>query len=89
MPSVDIHAEFVVAATEILDERVPGADYPCQAQPFQTAHRPQPGLQAPMIGFDGIIRVLLSDVGRGALISRERLVMPRSGRNRPLPTCPR
>ena len=28
MPSVDIHAEFVVSAAEILHERVPGTDHP-------------------------------------------------------------
>jgi hypothetical protein len=39
-PSVDIYAEFVVAATEVLDERVPGTDHPCGAQLFQAAHRP-------------------------------------------------
>jgi hypothetical protein len=26
MPSVDIHAKFVVVTTEVLDEGVPGAD---------------------------------------------------------------
>jgi hypothetical protein len=56
MPSIDIPAEFVVTATKILHERVPGTDHPCRAQPFQTAHRPQPNLQTPMIGFDGIGR---------------------------------
>jgi hypothetical protein len=35
MPLVAIHAEFVVAATEILRERVPGTDRPRRAQPFQ------------------------------------------------------
>ena len=40
MPWVDIRTEFVVATTEVLDERVPGTDHPCRAQPFQAAHRP-------------------------------------------------
>lgn len=31
MPRVDIDTEFVVAASEALDERVSGADYPCRA----------------------------------------------------------
>jgi hypothetical protein len=30
----------VVGAAEVLDERVPGADHPCAAETFQTAHRP-------------------------------------------------
>jgi hypothetical protein len=34
-------------------------------EPFHAAHRPQPGIQAPVIGFDGVIRVLLGDVTRG------------------------
>jgi hypothetical protein len=40
MPWVEIYAEFVVAASEILDERVSGTDRPCRAESFQTAHLP-------------------------------------------------
>lgn len=29
MRLVSIHAEFVVAAAKVLDERVPGTDHPC------------------------------------------------------------
>jgi hypothetical protein len=65
MPRVDIQAQFVVASTEILDECVTGADHPCQTQPCQAAHRPQPGLQASIISLDAAIRVLLGDVARG------------------------
>jgi hypothetical protein len=36
MPRVDIPAELVVAATEILHERVPGTDHARRAEPFQT-----------------------------------------------------
>jgi hypothetical protein len=32
--------EFVVAAAEVLHERVPGADHPRAAELFETAHRP-------------------------------------------------
>ena len=32
MPLGDIHAEFVVAAMEVLDERVPGAHHPRRAE---------------------------------------------------------
>jgi len=49
-------AEFVVAAAEVLHERVPGADHPCAAELFEATHRPQPGLQPSMIGFGRIIR---------------------------------
>ncbi len=54
MPWVDIQAEFVVAATEILNECVPGADHPCRAESFQTTHRPQPSRQTPRISLDGL-----------------------------------
>jgi hypothetical protein len=65
MPRIGIHAEFVVAAAEVLDERVPCADDPGEAEPFGTAHRPQPGLQPAMIGLDRMIRVLLPTVAGG------------------------
>src|SRR5918998_6676625 len=65
MPSVEIHAKFVVAATEVLHESVSGTDHPCRTKSFETAHRPQPSLQPPMIGFDGIVPVLLGDVAGG------------------------
>jgi hypothetical protein len=54
-----VGSEFVVAAAEILDERVPGGDYPCGPAAFQSAHRPQPRLQSAMVGFDRVVRVPL------------------------------
>jgi hypothetical protein len=42
MSLVNIYAEFIVAATEVLHERVSGTDHPGQAELSQTAHRPQP-----------------------------------------------
>jgi IS6 family transposase len=62
MPWAGLHAEFVVAAVEVLDERVSGTDHSWRAQPFQTAHRPQPCRQTPMISFDGVVRVLLHNM---------------------------
>jgi hypothetical protein len=38
--------------------------HPRRAQPYQPAHRAQPGLQTPMIGFDGVVRMPLGDVAR-------------------------
>jgi transposase len=38
-----------MAAAQILDERVPGGDDPRGPAAFQAAHRPQPGLQPPVI----------------------------------------
>jgi len=46
--------EFVVSAADVLHECVPGADHACAAELFQAAHRPQSGLQAAVIGFDGL-----------------------------------
>ncbi len=62
MPWTDVHAEFVVTAEQILDEGVPGTDHTGRAEPLQTAHRPQPGLEPTMIGFDRVTGVLLHDV---------------------------
>jgi hypothetical protein len=65
MPSIGIQAEFVVAAAQVLDERMPSAHHSGRAEPFQPTHRSQPGLEPTMIGFDGVVRVLLHDVARG------------------------
>ena len=50
-----IHAELVVATTEVLDEGVSGADHPGGAKLFEAAHRPQPSLESPMICFDEVV----------------------------------
>ena len=50
--------KFVVATTDILDKGVASADHSGRAQPFETAHRPQPGFQAAVICFDRIVQVL-------------------------------
>jgi hypothetical protein len=70
-----IDTEFVVAAAEVLDERVAGADHAGGAQPFESAHRPHSGLEPSMIGFEGIVRVLLHDMARGGqqLIEHSRV----------------
>ena len=60
-----IGAEFVVAAAEVLDECVTGADHAGGAEPFESAHRPDSGLEPSMIGLKGIVRVLLHDMARG------------------------
>jgi hypothetical protein len=44
---VSIDAEFVVAAPEVLDERVAGANDAGGAQPFQSAHRGYLALSLP------------------------------------------
>jgi hypothetical protein len=65
MSRVDMQAEFVVALAEVLYEGVSCADHLRRAQLFQSAHGPQPGLPSAVIGFDGIIGVLLDDVAGG------------------------
>jgi hypothetical protein len=62
---VGIDAEFVVAAPEIPDERVAGADHAGRAESFQSAHGSYSGFEPSMIGFDGIVCVLLHDMARG------------------------
>jgi hypothetical protein len=38
-----------MAAADVLDERVPGADYSCAAELFEAAHRSQSGLELTVI----------------------------------------
>lgn len=65
MARVGIDSEFIVAASEVLDEGVPSTDHPGRMKLFGPTHRPQPGLEPPVIGVDGIIGVLLGDVTCG------------------------
>ena len=64
-----------MAASEVLDERVAGADHAGGAQLFESAHRPDSGLEPSMIGFEGIVGVLLHDMARGGqqLIEHSRV----------------
>jgi hypothetical protein len=76
MPWISIPTEFVVAATEILDERVPSTDHASRAELRQTPHGSQPRLESSVIGLDRIISVLLNNVTRG----RQQLIeCPRVG----------
>src|SRR4051794_18233553 len=67
--------EFVVAASEVLDECVAGGDRAQRADRLQPIHRSQPGLETSVIGFDSVVRVLLKDVsrGRGELVDHARV----------------
>jgi hypothetical protein len=51
----DVSGDLVVAAAQILDERMPGGHDPRGPEAFQAAHRPQPGLQPSVIGFDRVV----------------------------------
>ena len=55
MPRVNIDAEFVVTATQVLNEGVSDTDHVGRTKLFQTAHRPQPGFEPPVIGFEGLL----------------------------------
>jgi hypothetical protein len=57
MPGIDVGGQFVVAATQVLDEGVPRTDHLCRPEPFQAAHRSQPEFQFAVIGFDHIRRI--------------------------------
>ena len=61
----DVGGEFVVAAAEVLDQRVAGGDPRGRPDPFQPAHGPQPSLQSSMIAFDRVVLVWLRGVRRG------------------------
>jgi hypothetical protein len=72
---VEFHAEFVVAAAEVLDEGVSGTDHAGRAESFEATHRPEPGRESSMIGLDRVIRVLPQDMahGRQQLIEHPRI----------------
>jgi putative transposase len=66
-PQVKHHATnfgAVQAAAQILDEGMPGSEDPHGTMAFQSAHRPQPGLEPPVIGLDRVVRVALDDMQR-------------------------
>lgn len=80
-------AEFVLAATEMPNERVPGTDHLCRVESFQAAHRPQAVLQKPLIIFDEGICVLHGDVARQVLNRGDNVRSRGHGRLRPTRTA--
>lgn len=52
---VGVDSEFVVAAADVLDERVPCADRLGGAKAFQSAHGPECGFWAAVVGFDSVV----------------------------------
>jgi hypothetical protein len=61
---LEFHAQFVVAAADVLDECVSSTDHAGRAEPFEATHWPESRLQSSMIGLDRIIPVLLRDMAR-------------------------
>jgi hypothetical protein len=60
----DVSSDLLVAAAQMLHERVTGGQDPRGPVMFEAAHRPQPGLQSTVIGLDRFVRVAFSDVQR-------------------------
>jgi hypothetical protein len=74
----DVGGEFVVAAAEVLDERVTGSQDPRGPVALQAAHRPERRFQPPVICFDRVVRIPLDGVQGGG----DQLVEdPRIGRS--------
>lgn len=73
----NIGGEFIVAAAEVLHERVPGGNDPYGLVAFQPVHRPQPRFQPTVICFDRVVRVPLDSVQRGG---DQLIADPRIGR---------
>jgi hypothetical protein len=57
-----VGGEFVVAASQVLLERVPGGDRCGGPVAFESAHGSQPCFEPAVVCFDGIVGVLLEDV---------------------------
>jgi hypothetical protein len=60
----DVSGEFIVAAAEVLDKRMPGSQDSRGPAAFQAAHRPEPGFQPPVISLDRVVRVSLHGMQR-------------------------
>ena len=61
-----VGSEFIVAAAEVLHKPMSGCQHPRGPVAFDSAHRPQPRFQPPVIGLDRVIRLALHGVqGRG------------------------
>ncbi len=62
-----VGGELVVAAAQVVHERMSGGDGLGGAHLFESAHRSKPRRQPAVIGLDAIVRVLLGDVPGGWL----------------------
>lgn len=56
-----------MAAAHVLDKSVSGADHSGRTKLFEAAHRPQSSLESPIICFDKVIAVLLSEMASSGL----------------------
>jgi hypothetical protein len=53
----DIGGDFVVATAQVLDQRIASGQNAGGPVVFESAHRPEPGFQPSVIGFDQVARV--------------------------------
>ena len=60
----DVNPEFIVAAPNVLHQRVTANDHSCGVVAFESTHRSEAGIEPAMVGFDPIVRVLLGVVER-------------------------
>ena len=65
-----LSGELIVAAAEVLHERVAGGDSSQRGDHLESAHRSQSCLEPAVVSLDTVVRVLLNDVARG----REQVV---------------
>ena len=64
MSWIGVQAEFVVSTAQVLDECIASANHPGRAQLFEATHWSEPGFEPSVIGFDGVVGVLIYDVAR-------------------------
>ena len=60
-----IGAEFVVAASNVLHERVTADDHPRRMVAFKSPHGTESGFESAVVAFDAVVRVLGAVVERG------------------------
>ncbi len=59
--STRINPELIVAAPDVLHQRVTTHDRSCRVVAFESPHRSEPGFEPPVIALDAHIRVLLPE----------------------------
>ena len=60
-----VNAEFVVAAPNVLHQRVTADDHSRRTVAFQSANRTQSRLESAVVALDPVVRILLGVMKRG------------------------
>ena len=77
--ALDLGSDVVVAAAQVLHEVMSRGEDPGGAVTLQPAHRPQPGLQPPVVRLNRVVRMPLNDMqGRGNQLIEHRRVEGRA-----------